>query len=179
MSRTELKTVAGNLGVAPALNDRLIVLKKTGALVRFLHLNGNGAYFNIRTTGQTKGHSSAADAFSVAAVDVFYAGGSKVGAANPVESFSSDGPRRVFYNANGTLANAGNPSLLSDGGVVRQKPDITAADGWPRALLVRPFFGDLGCGSSRGRDCRAREELAARRDAGPDPNGLDLFGHRH
>ncbi|HEY9739070.1 MAG TPA: S8 family serine peptidase, partial [Coleofasciculaceae cyanobacterium] len=55
----------------------------------------------------------------------------------------SDGPRRVFYNANGTPITPGN--FLSTGGVVRQKPDIAAADGvkttLPSGSGLNPFFG--------------------------------------
>ena len=43
----------------------------------------------------------------------------------PSRHFSSDGLRRVFFQANGTPITPGNFS--STGGAVRQKPDITAA----------------------------------------------------
>jgi subtilisin-like proprotein convertase family protein len=125
-------------------NDRIVVWKAAGAATRFLHLNGLRGRFNLGTGGQTKGHSAAAAAFSVAAVDVFWAnGGAFVGsAANPVESFSSDGPRRMFYSSNGSLLNSLNPSLLSDGGVVFAKPDIAAADGVSTATPgFSQFFG--------------------------------------
>src|SRR5208282_1539417 len=65
------------------------------------------------------------------------------GAANPVEIFSSDGPRRVFFQADGTPITPGNFS--STGGTVRQKPDITAADGVTNDLTygggLNPFYG--------------------------------------
>jgi hypothetical protein len=131
----------------PAVGQRLVIVKKAGAAARYLHLNGNRHRLAVSTTGQTKGHSAAAGAFSVAAAP----------AANPISAgaptgpypgvfttssllgnFSSDGARRIFYNANGSLANSGNSSLLADGGVVRQKPDITAADGVDTAT---PGFG--------------------------------------
>src|SRR5262249_9543337 len=48
-------------------------------------------------------------------------------ASNTTEQFSSDGPRRLFYEADGVAFTPGNVS--STGGIVRQKPDITAADG--------------------------------------------------
>src|SRR5206468_10555096 len=48
-------------------------------------------------------------------------------ATNVVATFSSDGPRRVFFQADGTPYTAGDSS--STGGVLRQKPDLTAADG--------------------------------------------------
>lgn len=110
---------------------------------RFLHVNTHGGRLQSTTSGQTSGHSAAADAFSIAAVDVAKAGGGAFigGAANPVESFTSDGPRQVFFNANGGAITPGN--FLAGGGTVRQKPDLTAADGVATASgsLFNPFFG--------------------------------------
>lgn len=60
-----------------------------------------------------------------------------------MEAFSSDGPRRIFYNADGTPITPGN--FLSTGGVVRQKPDIASANGvvtaFPSGSGFNPFFG--------------------------------------
>jgi subtilisin-like proprotein convertase family protein len=108
------------------------------------------------TPGATRGHSAAAQAFSVAAApahsalpfplepgdpanpmgpypDVF------TGQSQP-ERFTSDGPRRVFFNADGSPVTPGN--FTSTGGTVRQKPEITAADGVATSLSAfSPFFG--------------------------------------
>jgi hypothetical protein len=102
------------------------------------------------TGGATRGHSASSAAFSVAATP---AGPSFDGvtpdgpfpglftAANESESFSSDGPRRVILNGvTGAELTAGNRT--STGGVVRQKPDITAADGVSTAAPgFNPFYG--------------------------------------
>jgi len=111
--------------------DRVVVWKANAAAPRHLHLNATRGRFNLATVGQTKGHSAAAAAFSVAAVDVFRASGQAFtgGAENPVEAFSSDGPRRMYFSADGGLLNPGQPSLLGNGGIVRLKPDFAAADG--------------------------------------------------
>jgi len=62
------------------------------------------------------------------------------GAVNPVEIFSSDGPRRFFYRADGTPVTPGN--FLASGGAVRQKPDIAAGDGVSTSVPgFAPFFG--------------------------------------
>ena len=117
------------LDPAPPAGSLLVIFNVGGAEAsRFLHLNTNRGRLQIGTSGQTSGHSAAANAFSVAAVDVATAGGGVFtgGAGNPVESFSSDGPRRVFYNANGSAITPGN--FLATGGAVRQKPDLAAAD---------------------------------------------------
>jgi hypothetical protein len=121
---------------------KLVVVQYSGQR-RYIHLNSfyrGGLQYN--TPGQTSGHSAAVNAFSVAAVTAqgrttAFTGG----AANPVETFSSDGLRRVFYRADGTAITPG--IFLSTGGSVRQKPDIAAADGVKTTLPspLNPFFG--------------------------------------
>ena len=71
---------------------------------------------------------AARDAVGVAAVDVTTAGGagSVFNGTESVETFSSDGPRRIFFEADGTPITPGNFS--STGGRVLQKPDLAAAD---------------------------------------------------
>src|SRR6185436_5308411 len=97
------------------------------------------------TAGNVTGHAAAASAIAVAAVDVHTAfpGAFTGGLANPVETFSSDGPRRVFFTANGTPLTPGN--FLATGGVLRQKPDMAAGDGVSTTLPpnsgLNPFFG--------------------------------------
>jgi Calx-beta domain/CHRD domain/Subtilase family len=123
---------------AQDVNNRIVVFKKTGAANRFFHItiNANGlGRLNFNTEGTTKGHSTAADAYGVAAAPAAIAGGT--GPAGPypgpfagtsaLETFTSDGPRRIFFNSVGAAITPGNFS--STGGLVRQKPDITAADG--------------------------------------------------
>lgn len=97
-----------------------------------------------------------AQAFSVAAVDakrpVFTdcvtnkKAQFQLGAFNgeeKVECFSSDGPRRVFFFADGSPITSKNFS--STGGKLLNKPDIAAADGvsttFPSDSGLNPFFG--------------------------------------
>jgi hypothetical protein len=119
--------------------QRVVVRKASAAAGRFLHLNANRGRLTFVTAGQTHGHSTvnSVGAYGVAATPA----GTPLGAppnpvgpfpnafnsANTVELFSSDGPRRIFYNANGTAITPGDVS--STGGQVLAKPDITAADG--------------------------------------------------
>jgi uncharacterized repeat protein (TIGR01451 family) len=112
-------------------NNRVVVLKKTAAAARFFHItiNANGlGRLGTATEGTTKGHSAAAGAFSVAATPAAAPGPfpSPHSAANVSETFSSDGPRRIFFDADGTAFTPGDFS--STGGLLRPKPDITAAD---------------------------------------------------
>ena len=84
----------------------------------------------VATAGQTFGHSAAQDAVGVAAVRC--AGRRVTRAAfstarSRSRRFSSDGPRRMFFEADGTPITADNFS--STGGRVLDKPDLTAADG--------------------------------------------------
>lgn len=123
-------------------NPRIVIVKKNAAQPRFLHLNTNRGRLSIATAGQTHGHSHAASAFGCAATPASAAFPGSFNPANTVETFSSDGPRRVFFQPNGTPYTPGNVSAT--GGIVRQKPDITAADGVSVTGVggfASPFFG--------------------------------------
>jgi subtilisin-like proprotein convertase family protein len=114
-----------------ALNagERVVIVKASGA-ARYIHLNTGRGRLAINTAGNTHGHNAAARGFCVAAVSAVSnaaPGAFGGGAANPVETFSSDGPRRMFYNQDGTPVTPGN--FLSTGGVLLRKPDLAAADG--------------------------------------------------
>ena len=137
-----------------AAGDRLVVFKTAAAGVRAFAINTIRGLLTLGTTGQTHGHSSAVAAFSVAATPAAGAfnGVAPVGpypsafnASNQVENFTSDGPRRVFFNADGSLITPGNVLFGTNGGTVRSKPDITAADGvgttLPPASGLNPFYG--------------------------------------
>ena len=133
-------------------NPRIVVVKRNTAAARFLHLNTNRGRLQIATAGQTHGHSAAANAFSCAAAPAHLAFGAPpnpvgpfpnpFGPSNTVELFSSDGPRRIYFQANGTPYVPGD--FLATGGIVRQKPDITAADGTSVTgvgSFPTPFYG--------------------------------------
>ncbi len=130
---------------ATAVNNRIVVFKKTAAAVRFFHIttNANGAgRLNFTTEGTTKGHSTAANAYGVAAAPAVGPFPSPFSGTSLLETFTSDGPRRLFFNSDGTAITPGNFS--STGGLVRQKPDITAADGVSVTGVGgfgSPFFG--------------------------------------
>jgi subtilisin-like proprotein convertase family protein len=127
---------------------KLAVVKFKGASKYFQlsalrgRYSDSGSLKAFVSPGVTRGHSAAADAFSVAAApaadplpfdlepgDPPNPSGpfpNAFTAAQLPERFTSDGPRRMFFPA---------PS-------VRQKPDITAADGVSTSLEdFTPFFG--------------------------------------
>jgi subtilisin family serine protease len=126
--------------------ESILITKSASAAPRFMHLDIGRARLKIGTEGNVRGHnaSGATNAFSVAAIEApnppsrFVAG-----AAISVEEFSSDGPRRIFYRADGTPHTP--DDFSSKGGVVLSKPDITAADGISTTLPsdsgLNPFFG--------------------------------------
>ncbi|VGO18430.1 InlB B-repeat-containing protein [Pontiella sulfatireligans] len=118
----------------------LLIARKAGEQTRFLHLNTNRGRLASGTAGQIYGHSAAEGCIAVAAVDANAARGSGgvFDGREPVETFSSDGPRRVFYDANGSAITSGN--YTSSGGAVRNKPDFAAADG---VKCATSGFGDF------------------------------------
>jgi subtilisin-like proprotein convertase family protein len=129
---------------------RLAVVKFAGA-DRYFQLSALRSRFEdsadglvaYTSPGVTRGHSAAVDAFSTAAAPAAAPYPTPLEPGDPPnplgpfpspftsaqlpERFTSDGPRRVFFAADGTPVTPGDFS--SSGGAVRQKPDITAADG--------------------------------------------------
>lgn len=120
-----------------------VVVNLFEGIPRFLSLRlFGGGRLNFNTNGATFGHSSAANALSTSAVfalDANGPGGIFTG-TEAAETFSSDGPRRFLFNADGSQITPGNVSAT--GGLLRQKPDITAADGVSCAAPdFSSFFG--------------------------------------
>ncbi|HEX5218841.1 MAG TPA: Calx-beta domain-containing protein, partial [Verrucomicrobiae bacterium] len=125
----------------PQAGSRVVVVKNSGA-PRFLRVQTLAGLLKVRTSGATYGHATATNAFGVAAASAMNAHPDAFDTSDPVENFSADGPRRVFFHADGSPITPGNFS--SSGGHVRQKPDITAADGAMTTVPLsgfRPFFG--------------------------------------
>jgi subtilase family protein/proprotein convertase P-domain-containing protein len=120
--------------------SRILIFKADGAERRAIHLNNFRGELGLATTGTIRGHAAAAGAFAVAAVDAALAGtGSFTGGlTNPVELFSADGNRRIFYNSDGSPITPGKLLFSNNGGEVRKKADLTAADGVSTSV---PGFG--------------------------------------
>ena len=109
--------------------ERIVIVLYSGT-ARALRLDTNRGRLSIATKGAVFGHNGGENTISVAAAHVATASGGAFtgGSANPVEAYSSDGPRRIFYNPNGTAITPGNVLFGTGGGRELQKPDLTAAD---------------------------------------------------
>jgi hypothetical protein len=118
---------------------------------RFLHLDFGRGILDWATPGCIRGHNAceAPNAFTVAATPAAtaYAAGNPTGpypsafnSGDVVEFFSADGPRRMYFNPDGSPITPGNFS--SSGGRVLYKPDFAAADGVTTTPSgFAPFFG--------------------------------------
>ena len=129
----------------PVAGDRLVLVKTTAAATRALHVDTERGSLSIGTNGNTFGHNAAANTVCLAAT---YWNSARTGTKpfngtnNPAETFSSDGPRKVFYNPDGSPIISGNFLFGTNGGTTLQKPNLTAADG--NVCLTpgfSPFFG--------------------------------------
>ncbi len=117
---------------------RLVIVKNAGAADRYLRLDA-GSALGVATGGNTFGHAASQHAVGVAAVRVPAEGGA-FDAAATVETFSSDGPRRIFFEADGTAITPGDYS--SSGGRLLNKPDVAAANGVSTSTPgFSPFYG--------------------------------------
>ncbi len=109
--------------------ERIVVVRWSGP-TKALRLDTNRGRLGIATARGIVGHNGGENTVSVAAANVSSASGGAFtgGATNTIENDSSDGPRRIFYNGNGTAITPGNFLFGTSGGREIPKPDITAAD---------------------------------------------------
>ena len=132
-----------------------IYIYKTAGADRYLFLFSAKGVNEYATNGATHSHnaSGALNALTVAATPAAESDGGSGSPKGPFpgpftslskfETFSSDGPRRMFFMPDGTPFTPGNFS--ASGGKVLLKPDLTAADGvvttLPKGQGLNPFFG--------------------------------------
>ena len=109
--------------------EKIVVVRWSGA-AKALRLDTNQGRLTFATDGAIFGHNGGDSTISVAATSVTTAGGGVFtgGTTNPIETYSSDGPRRIFYNPDGSAITPGNVLFGTGGGRDLKKPDITAAD---------------------------------------------------
>ncbi|MEO8197512.1 MAG: S8 family serine peptidase [Thermoanaerobaculia bacterium] len=125
-------------GSGASQGERLVVVRAAGA-GRLLNLIAFRGELEQATRSALRGHAAAAAALAIAAAPAAagYAPDQPSGpyplefdASQASETFSADGPRRIFFSPQGELLPGAPPGDFSSaGGVVREKPDLTAADG--------------------------------------------------
>ena len=125
-------------GSGASTGERLVVVRAAGA-GRLLNLIAFRGELEQATRSALRGHTAAAGALAIAAAPAAaaYAPGQPSGpfplefdATQASETFSADGPRRIFFSPQGALLPGAPPGDFSaTGGVVREKPELTAADG--------------------------------------------------
>jgi hypothetical protein len=127
-----------------APGDRIYIVLFKGTK-KALHLDTERSTTTINTNGNTFGHNAGMNTITMAAT--YYGSAHKgvvpfTGFANPVETFSSDGPRKIFFTPAGVEITPGNVLFSTNGGTTLQKPDLTAADGvFTKTPGFLPFFG--------------------------------------
>jgi subtilisin-like proprotein convertase family protein len=151
VAATDLQDGAGlpfeYLGYNFPPNLRVVIARHPNAETRAMRVALFRGELGVSTNGASFGHNSAANALGVAAVDAAEAGGGEftAGPLTPVELFSSDGSRRVFFDRNGNEIKPGKVTFAANGGELRQKPDIAGADGvqttLPAGSGLSPFYG--------------------------------------
>lgn len=131
----------------PAAGDRIVVVRAQESSLRGIHVESlfGEAELAISTAGQTHGHNAGANTQCIAATywNSAHTGTRPfLGTNNPIETFSSDGPRKIFFEPDGTPITPGNFLFATNGGTTLLKPDFTAADGvTTRTPGFNPFFG--------------------------------------
>ena len=155
-ARAPYEAVSSTAGFA--IGDRIVIVQyntaTTTSATRALHLDTNRGSLAIATRGSTYGHNAAASVQTMAATFWNSAKRGTVpfdGTDNPVELFSSDGPRAIFYNPSGTQIGTGTPTFASlaagTAGESLAKPDFTGADGVTcKTTGFSPFFGTSAAG---------------------------------
>ena len=125
---------------------RIYVTAAPGSQARALRIDTHRGRLDpaVATAGSTHGHN--ATGLSVGAVNVGLAAGAAFvgGAANPVEDFSSDGPRQLFFGVDGAPITPGNFLAGTGGGRRLDKVDMAAAD---CGSTTAPGFEEF-CGTS-------------------------------
>ncbi len=160
------------LSGAVSSGDRIVIVRRNGAASRFLHLATGAGRLAFGTSGEIHGHSAtfSAGAFSVAAANALDSYPGPFTSANLVESFSSDGPRRFFFNADSTPITPGNFS--STGGQLLNEPDVTAAD---HVSCAAPGFSTFSGTSAAAPHAGAIAALVKSAASGLTPTQISSF----
>ena len=168
MQDGEQDPLEGFSGSDDDVDRRLMVVRSSGE-DRYIRLNAFRGELEHATAGQTFGHPAAENTVGVAAVSAGSAGGDDgvFDGSESVETFSSDGPRRIFFQPDGTAITPGDFS--STGGELLDKPDIAAAD---RVSTSTPGFEEFAGTSAAAPHAAAIAALMV--EAAGGRNRIDL-----
>jgi len=119
-------------------SDRLVIVLYQG-FPRALRLWNPNGRLDISTYGATAGHNAALGAVTVASVSAVSKNLFVGPPTDAVQEVSSDGPRKLFFNPNGSAITPGNFLFSTNGGVTLFKVDLAAADGVVTTLPQGPF----------------------------------------
>ena len=134
-----------------AASNRLVVFQHAGAADRYFNLHVFRGGLAVNTPGVIAGHSGCSAAITLGATPAATPAGlptlagpypGPFTAAAQTEYFSSDGPRRVFFNGDSTAITPAD--FTHTGGLLLDKPDFTAADGVTVSGVggfASPFYG--------------------------------------
>ncbi len=105
---------------------------------RYLRVDTFGGSLQYGSAGSVFGHNATASAYTVAAVDVTMASGPDGRFRDNLrpEPFSSDGPRRMFYDQRGAPHTPGCFLAACKGGQVLPKVDFAAADNVETGVML-------------------------------------------
>jgi hypothetical protein len=135
----------------------LLILQFAG-VPQIFNMNTHRGRLDVASNGQIFGHPAAANSSAVAAINVNQSGGQPfdLNGDFTLEPFSSDGPRIIFFNPDGTpiipLRSENGVTLSPDyiknemrgtvPGLIREMPDFAAVDGITTATPgFETFFG--------------------------------------
>lgn len=109
-------------GNGACLTRSIFVGREKGESSRYFRISTHENILQYATNGATTGHNGGENTISVGAAS---AQDGVFSSASQMEYYSSDGPRRIFFNPDGTAITPNN--FTSTGGKVLQKVDFTAA----------------------------------------------------
>ena len=119
------------------------------------------------TSGSVYGHAAGNHTISVAAVDVSTCAGSCLGKTLSTETYSSDGPRIVYFGADGTTPLVAN---LSGPGIALSKPDVAGVDKVSTGVPGFSVFAGTSCAAPH-----IAALLALIRSAAPTASRADVL----
>ncbi|RYG35297.1 hypothetical protein EON81_13130 [bacterium] len=125
--------------VSNTATNRFAKVTRYAGSDRVLRLNQLRGTLQAATGGQIWGHLAAEEGFGVATINAPNDPKRAFNAADVPTFYSSDGPRRIYYDESGVQIA---PSLTYAGALIRQQPVITAAD--RVATTVPGFFTFYG-----------------------------------